>query len=267
MRKLFLTFSLALFVCAGMSGCANSPSNLSFSRIFEPSTASQADVNRAAALAWDKYQAGAPIGSVCSQALKELDINSQMPGFDENRCFQQVHAKQIAEQQRQAQAQAKLEAEQRAQALAKQEAEQKAIQEAKAKAFNQRIADIRAGKAKIQTADEATAIYGASNGDSLTVQPMLHPDGKNYVIHGYLDPVGGLQSDHFVLRAMVIGMPAYAYINVDESKISLPPQTRVGSSLVVVGTYLDNSSYETVAGTRRYMPVFNALFVQPMDQN
>lgn len=265
MRKLFLAFSLVLVACGALSGCANPQSNLSFARIFEPPTASEADVNRAVALAWEKYQGGAPIGSVCTDALRQLEINSQMPGYDENRCFQQIHAKQIQEQERQAQEHARQMLAQEAQERAQLEANRKAQQEAQEHAFNQHIADIRAGKATIQTPQEAAVIYNATNGDGITAQPMIHPDGRNYVLHGYLDPAGGLQSDHFVLRDAAIGLPAYAAISVDESKITLPPETHSGSSMVVIGSYEANQSFDTIAGSRRYMPVFNALFVQVLN--
>ena len=256
---------MALLACLSIEGCVNPDSPLSFSRIFEPPTASEDDVRRAAALAWEKTQGDDATGSACTDALKQLEIKSRQPGYDENRCSSLVSAKRKQAQSDRAQERARQAAAQLAKEREQQEADRRAQQEAQVRAFNQRIADIQAGRSTIQTAKEAAVIYGAANGDGLTLQPMIRPDGKIYILQGRLDPSGGLQGDHFVLRDAAMGFPAYATILIDERKITLPEQTRVGSSVVVVGSYEANEAFDTLAGARRYMPVFKALFVQVLN--
>ena len=262
MKKRLFSFVLALLVCWSIAGCVSRDSPLSFAQIFEPQEASEDDVTRAAALAWEKSKGKGSARSACTEALKQLEIESRSTGYDEFRCSSIVSAKMEQAQKELARERVRQEAVRLAKEREQQETDRKAQQEAQERTFNQRIAEIRAGRSAIQTAKEAAVIYGAANGDGLTLQPMIRPDGKIYVLHGRLDPSGGLQGDHFVLRDAAIGFPTYAAILVDERKITLPEHTRVGSSVVVVGSYEANQSFDTLAGARRYMPVFKALFVQ-----
>ncbi len=253
-------------MAVGLSGCADYPNP--FARAFAPQQASTADVARAAILAWNKHSAeGRPIESVCTEALRQLEIYSQMPGYDENRCNDQILAKQREELRQQAQQRARDLAVKEDQQRAERAAAQRALLEAQQRRFKQRIADIAAGIASIQTAEEAAVIYHATNGDSLALQPMLKPDGKNYVVHGLLDPSSDLQSDDLIIRAMILGPTiAYNYILIDANKVTVPSQSRIGSPLTVVGTYVGNKPYKTVLGTQRLMPVFKALFI-PVAKN
>jgi len=147
--------------------------------------------------------------------------------------------------------------------------------------FNKRIADIKAGRASIQNAREATVIYHAADGTSLMRRPMLHPDNHNYVISGQIDPAGGFSGEGFIVKeawssademqlkmwAQIAGMtnlhePAYASIMLNGS---VPEGLRSGSTVRVVGTYTDNREYTTRDGSRHLMPVFTSKYIQAVD--
>lgn len=158
---------------------------------------------------------------------------------------------------------------------------QQAEQHSQQNEFNKRIADIKAGRASIQNAREATVIYHATDGTSLMRRPMLHPDNHNYVISGQIDPAGGFSGEGFIVKeawssademqlkmwAQISGMtnlhePAYASIML---KGSVPEGLRSGSTVRVVGTYTDNREYTTRDGSRHLMPVFTSKYIQAVD--
>lgn len=200
---------------------------------------------------------------LCQRALIQLGI---FPSVDnQKRCGDQW-ALRLRQKNQQQQAEIQL--------------QQQAKEQAQQAAFNQRIAEIRAGRASIQTIQEAVAIYHASNGDSLMAQPLLHPNGHYYLIGGEIDPAGGLQSNSFIIRetatgiadmkAMALrqmlgleanGAPAYAYISFQD-KNHIPNGVRVGSTVSIVGAYTGNREYTTRDGTKHIMPVFTSRFVQ-----
>lgn len=226
-------------------------------------------MERMAALAWEKYRHGDAIGNVCADAYNELKLRTRKPSDDVETCYEHIRPKYHEAERHKSNAladeRAREQAQHEAQVEANQQAKDRAQREARQFAFNQRIADIKAGRGQIQTMKEAMTIYGAISGQHIIAQPLIHPDNRNYAVEGFLDPMGGMQESRIILRVHSFGALHYAYVEFDSNAIRLPPNTHVGSRIAVVGTYVDNETYNTVMGTQRIMPVFNGFYVQVMD--
>lgn len=195
----------------------------------------------------------------CTQALFDLGIFLSQDNI--GACEDKWH--QILAQEDQ---------QRRATTIQEQQARQKALQEVQQKILNHRVAEIRAGRASIQTVQEAKVIYHAVDGYSLMTNPLFHPDNHYYIVSGTIDPSGGIRSNGFIIKANLSGFqmlgfapapdyPPYAYI-ILKNESDIPKNTHIGSSISVVGIYTDNRGYTAMDGTKHIMPVFTSVFIQ-----
>lgn len=229
----------------GISGCAKYQYTATdISTIFRgPAQAPESDVIKMSDLAWERHQAGTPIDTACSDARAQLNIKSQSEFLDTSACERRVKTKALEQTLKNDR-------------LARQSREQRRIEE-----FDRRIASIRANQSEIRTKSEAQVIYSAPDGQNLALRPLVRPDHKKYVVSGFIDVAGGLQSNQFLMRTTEYGPPRYAQVYLSEG-VELPPQAHAESHLFIVGTYIANQPYRTVVGKQKSMPVFRAEFVR-----
>lgn len=154
---------------------------------------------------------------------------------------------------------------QAAQVQAEQLQAEKAKQ-AKQAALARHIADMKAGRAKPQSVQEAAVVYGARNGQGLIENPALRPDGKMYAMIGVIDPQSDVEHGALIIRGVQMNMLAgdeygntvgYATIKFKDLN-AIPANAHVGDQLEIVGHYTANRSYRTLAGQQKAMPVLDA---------
>lgn len=244
--KIKLTLAVAVI---GLSGCANieNPREAIANTLYGPARPSESDIHKMADLAWPKHQDGLSIDAACAAANKQLGLRSRNPSYGTAKCQMSLREKSHAESSRR-----QKETEDR---------KRLAQQQRRAEEFDRRIASIRANQSEIYTEAEARVIYDALDGQHLAERPLVKPDNKKYVVSGFIDPSGGLQSDHFLMRTTEYGASRYAHVYLHRGA-ELPPQAHAESRVFIVGTYIANKPYQTVIGQHKSMPIFQAEFVR-----
>lgn len=152
------------------------------------------------------------------------------------------------------------------QAAASKKAAQQALE---VRARNARLADVIAGRTKPLDISDLVAVSGALDGTSLPGSPKIKADGKRYALIGVIEiartanNIVARQSDGPIPEVVrrVLGSaattPNYFQLNVPPSMQSaFEENARIGKGLMVVGKYVDNFQFKTLAGQTRTMPVF-----------
>lgn len=133
-------------------------------------------------------------------------------------------------------------------------------------ALDRHIGDMKAGRAKPQTIQEAVAVYGAQDGQDLIESPALRPDGKVYAMMGIIDPKSDAEHGILIIRGVQMNMLAgdeygntvgYATIKFKDVN-AIPANAHIGDQLEIVGHYTANRSYRTLNGQQKAMPVLDA---------
>ncbi len=132
------------------------------------------------------------------------------------------------------------------------------------------LADLKAGKAQIESIDDAMEVYGpAKNIDLIIASPLLTPDDDYYGGSVTLD---ALQQDS-VLRAKItnyvdpLSNPprflnvAYVFLKYKDAKILDPSVMRLERRVRVIGRYVQNIQYDTVSGETETSPVLDVLYI------
>jgi hypothetical protein len=147
--------------------------------------------------------------------------------------------------------------------LAKKEAEEK-----------QRIADLKSGRRAPTNFEEVMVVYEASDGGYLASAPKVRPDGAGYGISGKI--AIAREDDSFIaslnynsdneavlkaIRGYNINDTKYFGVKIPDSlKQNYYRSARIGAGFNVVGRYIENQQYKTVAGQTMSMPVFDAVY-------
>lgn len=157
----------------------------------------------------------------------------------------------------------------------KQIAEEEAQREEQRK--SQHEADLRAGKVKPQNLGEAVIVYGAADGEELASAPKIKPDGKVYYITGKISISKGVKPEFMAQLSFGDQKDAllryagysskldsrYFYVKIPKSLQSYYyDQAKIGGFFVMVGKYVANTGYKTVAGQQKSAPVFEAVYFE-----
>ncbi|CAG9163880.1 hypothetical protein [Cupriavidus pinatubonensis] len=214
----------------------------------------------------EKVRNGAGPHAACSQAADEHRIARDFSLKIERTCLQAVNDAYLERQQAVEQ--------QRREEAAAREAERKEKEAAALLALERNVADIRAGRRKVGTLQEADAIYQPQNGTPLASAPKVRPDGKTYFISGTIESPDSKAPAFTAIAngskvayqlAQAWNHREYLYFHVrlpKEIEEIYFDQAKVGQGFTLVGKYSANVDYETVAGQKKSMPVFEALYFE-----
>lgn len=135
------------------------------------------------------------------------------------------------------------------------------------------VADLKSGRRQPENFSELMIVTGAVDGMSLASAPKIKPDNKLYAMVGVIDSAG--DKPEFLASNGVEGLRKLGYRNTEHTyfrvKIPKAMQSRyydtakIGVWFRLIGRYVANGSYSTVAGQRKSMPVFEATYWQPAD--
>lgn len=153
-----------------------------------------------------------------------------------------------------------------------QEEERKAMLE-KQKAIT-READLRAGRVKPQNFGEVAIVHNAEIGIDLASAPKVRPDGKMYALPGkiaiaddspeFLAQISlGEQNDALFRMAgrssEIDGR--YFYVKIPKAlQAYYFDQAKIERGFNMVGRYVANTKYKTIAGQQKSAPVFEAVY-------
>jgi hypothetical protein len=161
---------------------------------------------------------------------------------------------------------AKREAENRASALAALQKEQEKQQELKRQAYEKEkmmhekySSDIKAGILPLKSLNDATIFYSPAGGNSVIAQPPINADNKFYKAAGKLVQSEGNQ---LLVEVQFNNDVKYFKVVTDKhTKYEEGFSPRFDGFITIVGKNSGTFSYTTVAGVKRYGPVFEAAMV------
>jgi hypothetical protein len=158
--------------------------------------------------------------------------------------------------------------------VAQQEEQRKAI--AQQQAEDDRVAALKAGQVKPASLKEAAIVYNAEHGGSLASAPKIRPDGAMYYMNGkikmagdrpeFLAALSSSQDNELLVNALrrSRGMGE----STDYFAVVIPNQlqkyyfdgAKIEGGFDLVGRYVSNTKYKTVAGQEKTAPVFEAVY-------
>jgi hypothetical protein len=133
-------------------------------------------------------------------------------------------------------------------------------------AYQEHIVKIRNGEEKIQNVSDAILYYSAKSLGSIAISPLLKPDNQYYSGLVIID----FQEKENLLRAKIENYVdirgfhpiAYIFLSMDKKTISFNLELlRIGQKIGVVGRYIKNVSYITIAGEEKISPVMQVLYM------
>lgn len=169
---------------------------------------------------------------------------------------------------------------QAAQAKAEQDIQDRKKAEDEAAAI--RSAQLKAGKARPETLEEAMIVHDAKSGADLASAPKIRPDGKLYALNGKIRiaedapeflATAGL-SENEELNVNLHRLRAGNMVPYEGStryfKVIVPKamrdyyfgQAKIDGGFDVVGRYVANTKYKTLAGQEKSAPVFEAVYLR-----
>lgn len=139
---------------------------------------------------------------------------------------------------------------------------QRAAESEAARMAEERAEAVRAKRIAPATIEDLEALYDPDDGWDIAASPKVKPDRAQYVISG---TVSRHVSDGILLCETVPGKDEFIghYFTVRFSKKTkkardILDRMRIGGRLFVVGKYVANLNYQTVAGSWKVMPIFDA---------
>ncbi|BBO76184.1 hypothetical protein DSCW_36010 [Desulfosarcina widdelii] len=120
-----------------------------------------------------------------------------------------------------------------------------------------RIASIKSGKESNDTYENAKIYYDAQNGFNLIQMPPVKPTMKYYFVSGKLESKDG---DLYIVQRVIFGDIKYFVFRLTDS--AGEKNFRIGGELQLIGQFVDLYKYTTTIGTKKYAPVFDAVFVE-----
>jgi hypothetical protein len=126
----------------------------------------------------------------------------------------------------------------------------------------ERAEAVRAKRIAPATIEDLEALYDPADGWDIAASPKVKPDRAQYVISG---TISRNVSDGILLCETVPEKEEFIghYFTVRFSKKTkksrdILDRMRIGGRLFVVGKYVGNLNYQTVAGAWKVMPIFDA---------
>lgn len=151
----------------------------------------------------------------------------------------------------------------------------------KQRAAEERNANLKAGRIKPADLDEAAIAFDARRGEAVVISPKLRPDGHMYYMHGKIKIAGDeptflavpsmskLEEQNVaVYNLRGIGQPINMRESTDYFKVVVPKNlqeyyfnnARIEGGVDLVGRYVSNSKFKTVAGQDKTVPVFEVVY-------
>lgn len=137
-------------------------------------------------------------------------------------------------------------------------------------AYQEHVIKLRNGTEQIQNIGDAQTYYAGLPLKPLIASPLLKPDNHYYFGEVIVD----LQEKPNLLRTKIVdywdnrsGRPtfspvAYAFLRIDKKSVSFNPELmRIGQSIQVVGKYISNIQYRTVAGEAKVSPEIQVMYM------
>lgn len=156
--------------------------------------------------------------------------------------------------------QATFDAESRRRSELRQQAVRKAEEVAAAPTV-QRQRDLKAGRIKISSFEDAVLALSPQFLEDIMEQPLLTADSGNYAGAVVID----LPMEQNILRVKLLALnpaPKYAMLRIGPKTVNwVRSGMRVGGTVLVIGRYVGNTRYRTVSGEERIAPVLEALYV------
>lgn len=156
-------------------------------------------------------------------------------------------------------------------AAQQQEKESQRAQESAAAAT--READLRAQRVQPASGDEAALFYNARPGDGLASAPKIRPDGALYYLHGAIKTADGERPEFFanalaarnqeIAQRLMGRAESTSYFGVTVPKPLRSyyfDNAKIEGGFDLVGRYVANKKYTTVAGQEKLAPVFEAVY-------
>ncbi|MEI7842093.1 MAG: tetratricopeptide repeat protein [Gallionellaceae bacterium] len=144
------------------------------------------------------------------------------------------------------------------------------IEEAKRLALE---SDLKSGRKQPENFSELKIATGAVDGMALASAPKIKPDNKLYAMVGVIDSAG--HKPEFMASNGVEGLRMLGYRNTEHTyfRVKIPKSmqsryydtAKIGVWFRLIGRYVANGSYSTVAGQKKSMPVFEATYWEPAD--
>ena len=157
----------------------------------------------------------------------------------------------------------------------RQEEERQAVAQQQADAA--RVAALKAGQVKPANLKEAAIVYNAEHGGSLASAPKIKPDGAMYYMNGKIKMAGekpeffaaiSSSQDNELLanalrRSRGIGESTdyFAVVIPDQLRKYYFDGAKIEGGFDLVGRYVSNTKYKTVAGQEKLAPVFEAVYL------
>ncbi len=156
----------------------------------------------------------------------------------------------------------------------RQEEERRAAEQQQAEAA--RVAALKAGQVKPGNLKEAAIVYNAEHGGSLASAPKIRPDGAMYYMNGKIKMAGDRpeflaalsSSQDNELLANALRRSRGMGESTDYFAVVIPNQlqkyyfdgAKIEGGFDLVGRYVSNTKYKTVAGQEKTAPVFEAVY-------
>ena len=128
-----------------------------------------------------------------------------------------------------------------------------------AAALRDRQIKLKSGAVKPESINDALLLYAQRGLEEIMVSPLLSPDSEIYVGAVLIDQ----QEREGLLRVRMPGtsQPVYAWLRTGPKTVNYAPSLmRIGGGLIVVGRYIGNTKYRTVAREERTAPTIDVLY-------
>lgn len=133
--------------------------------------------------------------------------------------------------------------------------------------------DLVSGRVKPTNIDQAIIAFDAKDGESIVKSPKINPDNKLYHLIGTIEKassdlpefIGKIYINYAfaALSPSILSINPYFYVNItEELQAYYFDNARIGGYFSLVGKYVANTEYETVAGQEKTAPVFEAIYFQ-----
>lgn len=151
----------------------------------------------------------------------------------------------------------------------KQKLEQQELQRVKQEAGKEYQWQLKSGAVPVKNFQDAVLLYAPTASlTDLMVSPLLKPDRSIYSGMVRLDAEDG---DN-LLRAKIDtsllfggrfgGGIYYAHLRLTKKTVNFSPRSmRIGGAVNVMGRYVQNRRYTTIAGEEKTMPVFDVMYI------
>ena len=130
----------------------------------------------------------------------------------------------------------------------------------------QRTQELQSGALPVKNLQDASLKYDAVDAFTVIGYPKIKPDGKNYIVSGYLEKY---TASSFI--GTTVPVQALGSVPLNTRFVALIPESfqakyqntaRVGRNLSLIGKYVGNRNLELVTGASVTVPVFEVIYLQ-----